>query len=62
MKRRDLLKQLKALAKDENATYLEVEGGGHTKVSFGGKQTVVPRHTEINELTAKAILKHMRGE
>lgn len=39
--------------------YREVEGGNHTKVWIGDQQTVVARHTEINELTAKSILKHM---
>lgn len=35
------------------------EGGSHTKVSIGENHTVVPRHNEINEITARAILKQM---
>jgi hypothetical protein len=62
VKRRDLLKALKALAKDKGGGYIETEGGSHTKVEFGGKQTTVPRRNEINEITAKAILKHMGGD
>lgn len=61
VKRRDLLKQLRALAKANGVEYHEIEGGSHTKVEFGGRQTTVPRHNEINEITAKAILKHMKG-
>ncbi|WP_218000066.1 hypothetical protein [Janibacter anophelis] len=35
------------------------EGGSHTKVSIGERSSVVPRHSEINEMTALAILKQM---
>lgn len=35
------------------------EGGNHTKVVIGDARTVMPRHNEINEETAKAILKQM---
>lgn len=38
-----------------------LEGGSHTKVRVGERQTVIPRHTEINEITARAILKHLEG-
>lgn len=61
MKRRDLLKELKALAKAQRTEYRESEGANHTKVEFGGRRTTVPRHNEINEITASSILKHMRG-
>lgn len=33
--------------------------GSHTKVWIGNDQTVVPGHKEINEITAKEILKQM---
>ena len=59
MKRRDLLKALRAQAKASGLHNREEEGANHTKVWIGDEQTVVPRHTEINEITAKAILKHM---
>lgn len=52
-------KALKAQAKALGLEYREEEGGNHTKVCIGDKQTVVARHTEINEITARAILKHM---
>lgn len=35
------------------------EGGSHTKVTLGSRRTVIPRHSEINELTAKAIMRQL---
>ena len=60
MKRRDLMKHLAAEAK-RHGLEVEVvrEGGSHTVIRIGDKQTTVPRHSEINEITAKAILKTM---
>lgn len=52
MKRKDLLKKLKA------AGLLLKEGGEHTRVLRGDVLiTVVPRHREIKEITARKILK-----
>lgn len=53
MKRRDLLKKLKA------AGFREVrDDGDHTIYKKDGCRSVqVPRHRELNELTAKTILK-----
>lgn len=53
MKRRDLVKKLLA------AGYkLERDSGDHTIYAKPGNRSVqVPRHKELNELTAKAILK-----
>ena len=52
MKRKDLLRKLKA------AGLLFKEGGEHTRVYKGDIMiTTVPRHSEINEITAKKILK-----
>ncbi|OMQ14498.1 hypothetical protein A7K94_0216200 [Modestobacter sp. VKM Ac-2676] len=62
MKRRGLLKRLHELANARGLTMETVEGASHTKVRIGDLQTVVPRHAEINEITAKAILKQMTGE
>jgi mRNA interferase HicA len=44
------------MAKAEGLT---TEGGSHTKVQIGDRQSVVARHAEINEITAKAIIKQM---
>ena len=54
MKRKDLLKKLLA------AGFTIKEGGNHTKIYKDGVcvQTL-PRHTEIKENTAKAILKSL---
>lgn len=54
MKRKDLLKKIRA------AGFTIKEGGEHSKVYRDSAMlTEVPRHTEINELTAKAILKKL---
>lgn len=59
MKRRDLLKKIEKMAKNAGETVEYREGGSHTVVKFGDKQTVVPRHNEINEITAKQIIKQL---
>lgn len=59
MKRTDLMKRLAQEAKARGESLVITEGGAHTKVQIGADRTVVPRHGEINELTAKAILKQM---
>ncbi len=53
MKRRDLIKKLEA------AGYkVDSDDGNHTIYEkYGCRPVQVPRHREINELTAKAILK-----
>lgn len=53
MKRRDLLKLLKA------AGFHEIrDDGDHTIYKKDGCRSVqIPRHKELNELTAKSILK-----
>lgn len=59
MKRRDLLKKIARIAKDAGEELESREGANHTVFKFGDKQTVVPRHSEVNEITAKAILKQL---
>lgn len=56
------MKQIAEIAKVSGATILITEGGSHTRVQLGDRVTYVPRHAEINELTAKAILKQAKGE
>lgn len=52
MKRRDLIKKLEA------AGYTIDRDGDHTIFEKkGGRPVQVPKHKEINEITAKAILK-----
>ena len=52
MKRADLIKLL-----EKNNFILVREGGNHTVYERNGKIEMVPRHREINELLAKAIIK-----
>lgn len=56
------MKKLKAIAKAKGLTLEVTEGGSHTKVKIGDRQTIVARHSEINEMTAKGLLKFMEGE
>ena len=62
MKRRDLMKALKRIAKDAEVEYTETEGGRHTKVTVGENTTFVPRHNEIGEHLAEEIIKQAKGE
>lgn len=52
MKRKDLIKKLKAAG-----WYLKRSGGGHDIYTDGIHTEPIPRHTEINEQLAKAIIK-----
>jgi mRNA interferase HicA len=58
MKKRDLIKQLRAIAKagDTDLEFIR-EGANHEVWSIGDKRLVIPRHREINEHTAKGIIK-----
>lgn len=46
-------------AKARGLEVIVTEGGSHTKVTLGSRRTVIPRHSEINELTAKAIMRQL---
>ena len=61
MKRRDLMKRLAQIAKAQGMEMRLTEGGNHTKVSIGTRTEMVPRHNEINEMTAKAIIRQLEG-
>ncbi|MDL2324050.1 type II toxin-antitoxin system HicA family toxin [Ruminococcaceae bacterium OttesenSCG-928-A16] len=52
MKRRDLLKLFK-----KNGWWKLREGGSHTVYTNGKDTEPVPRHNEVNEITAKEIIK-----
>lgn len=63
MKRTDLLKSLQGTAKGKGHKLLVVrEGGNHTIYCIGTWEFPVPRHREINELTAQGILKRAEKE
>ncbi len=52
MKRRDLIKILQS-----NGWYKARSGNSHDIYTNGKQSEPIPRHKEINELTAKGILK-----
>ncbi len=52
MKRKDLIKLF-----ERNGWYLVREGGSHTVYTNGRESEAIPRHTEINERLAKALIK-----
>ena len=56
MKRREIERELK-----ESGWTLSRHGGKHDVWVRGEREIVVPRHAEINEYTAKVILKEARG-
>ncbi|MDZ4661085.1 MAG: type II toxin-antitoxin system HicA family toxin [Pseudomonadota bacterium] len=53
MKRRDLERKLKQLG------WWQITGSKHDKWTDGINAVAVPRHREINEYTAKGILKEV---
>jgi mRNA interferase HicA len=59
VKRRDLMKHLTQMAAAEGLVMESTEGGKHTKVIIGSRTSYVPRHNEINEITAQSIIKQM---
>jgi mRNA interferase HicA len=60
VKRTELLKTLRKLARAYMTEVTVVrEGGAHTVYRCGPAQFTVPRHTEINENTARGILRHV---
>jgi predicted RNA binding protein YcfA (HicA-like mRNA interferase family) len=52
MKRKDLIKLF-----EKNGWWLEREGSNHSVYTNGIKHEAIPRHGEINELLAKALVK-----
>ncbi|WP_329109019.1 type II toxin-antitoxin system HicA family toxin [Micromonospora sp. NBC_01699] len=60
MKRADLLTVISKAAAEAGCDFIFVrEGGSHTVYRFGSQQFTVPRHKEINELTARGILRNL---
>lgn len=60
MKKRDLEKKLKNLAQEAGYSFEFVGGTKHDKFRVNGITVVVPRHKEINEITAQAIIKELK--
>jgi mRNA interferase HicA len=51
MKRKDLIRLF-----EKNGWWLEREGGNHSIYTNGKKREAIPRHGEINEMLAKALI------
>lgn len=54
MKRRDLVKLL-----EKNGWYLKRNGGSHDLYTDGVRTEPIPRHSEINERLAQAIIRKL---
>lgn len=62
MKRGELIKRIGKIAKAQGVKAEYSEGGSHTHVRLGDRQTTIPRHGEINEFTARGILNYLEGK
>ena len=61
MKYRLLKKLIVEHARERGLDVEWFEGANHTKVRVGALQTTIPRHSEINEITARSILRYLFG-
>ena len=52
MKRRDLIKLF-----EKKGWWLEREGGDHTVYTNGEQHEAIPRHKEVNERLARALIR-----
>jgi mRNA interferase HicA len=60
VKRVDLIRKITAAAANAGTEFALVrEGGSHTVFRYGSQNVVIPRHREINEQTARAILRDL---
>lgn len=60
MKRADLITKISKAAANAGTRFdLVRQGGNHTIYRYGSQNVVIPRHKEINELTAKGILRDL---
>lgn len=63
MKRVDLLKKIRTTAADKGIGFgLHREGGAHSIYLCGTQKVTVPRHSEINEITARAIMRDLEDQ
>ena len=63
MKRRDLLKCIRASAQAKGLELEQLrEGANHTIFGVGDFEFPVPRHSEIGEYTARAIMKDLSNQ
>lgn len=62
MKRRDVIKKLKAQAKASGKTYEETELTNHTGIRIGGTKSTLGRHSEIDDVTARKFFDQFASE
>jgi hypothetical protein len=63
LKRAELLRRIaRGAARRGVAVALVRQGGEHEVWQCGGTRVVIPRHREINELTALAIVRRLERE
>lgn len=62
VKRKEIIKQIKHHAKQNNKPIKILEGGNHARIWIGDRYTTLPRHTEIPDNFAKKILKQIGVE
>ena len=63
MKRRDLLQMLASAARSRGLSWVLVrQGSEHEVWALDGRRITIPRHREINELTARGIMKALEEE
>ena len=55
------MKRLARIAGDRREALTLTKGSNHTRVQIGRTVTYVPRRSEVNEFTAKAIIKQVGG-
>lgn len=63
MKRIDLIRVISQAATDAGLPWVMTrEGGNHSIFTLRDTQVQIPRHRDIDELTANAIMKHLEKE
>ena len=63
MKRVDLIKKISAAATAAEKEFVLLrEGESHSIFRCGAQRIVIPRHREINELTARGIMRDLDDE
>lgn len=63
MKHRDLVKKIRDAAKGQDIPFDKIrQKGSHEMWRCGGTQVTIPKHNEVNEITAMQICKALEAE
>lgn len=62
MKQRDLIKLIEAMAAERSETVEWRQGKAHLVARIGTRRTTVPRHREVNDLTARSAIAALFGK